>query len=67
MKDDNNLTLGLLESEREWRRFMIDEIKELKRDIKIVRKNMGALKVRVAVMASLFGGAGSFLIKFMDS
>ena len=51
--DENNLTLGLLESEREWRRFMIDEIKELNIQSKIGYKLLTYIREGVSLLIAV--------------
>ncbi|MCK5615252.1 hypothetical protein KAR91_76015 [Candidatus Pacearchaeota archaeon] len=64
MSDDE--LVKLLENEKEWRRFIITEVKEIKKDCNSIRKNMSALKVKVAVVAAGFGATTATLVKLLD-
>jgi len=58
------------ENEREWRRFLLDEVRNLRGDIGEIKEEVGkvnsvltGLKVKVAVVASIISGAVAITIK----
>lgn len=51
-----------MNNEQEWRTLLLGEIKEIKKDLKIIQKEMTTLKVKVAMFSSLIGSAASLLI-----
>lgn len=48
----------LLDNEREWRRYLIDEIRRMNKDI-------SSLKSRVAAVSALIGSGFSILIQWV--
>lgn len=60
----------LLENEREWRRYMIKEMGELKVEVHELRILTTTLKVKYGLIATIFGFIGGFigpLFKYFNS
>jgi hypothetical protein len=51
-----------MNNEQEWRTLLLGEIKEIKKDLRLIQKEMTTLKVKVAMFSSLIGSAASLLI-----
>lgn len=59
----------LLENEREWRRYMIREMRDLKTEVHQLRILTTTLKVKYGLVATIFGFIGGFLgplIKYLN-
>lgn len=51
----------LLENEKEWRRYMIQEMKDLKKEVHQLSILTTTLKVKYGLIAGFFGFIGGFL------
>ena len=49
------------ENEREWRRFLLEEIRLMRMEIKQLNEGMTTLKIKAALLVSLIGGVAGFL------
>ena len=54
-----------MDSEQEWRQFMLGEIKEIRNDLKEVKSEMMTLKIKVAIFSSLVGSVASFIAQII--
>jgi hypothetical protein len=52
----------LLENEKEWRRYMIDEIKAIKREQSKQGKHLVALKIRASIWGFISGSIPAIII-----
>lgn len=57
----------LIENDKEWRRVLMEDIKELKDEIRQIKESvntskieLSTFKIRVAAFASAFGGAAGY-------
>jgi hypothetical protein len=74
----NNIIMKEVESEKEWRRYLIDEVRALKSEIKsdigeVRRENkeiieaLTTMKVKIGIAASLIGGASGLILSYLKS
>jgi len=58
---------AILSNEKEWRRYMMEEIKEIKNSQIEMRISVSDLKTKVAFFGAIFGAVGSFLTTYIKS
>lgn len=66
MKKEDDLAAEMRSMDREWRNHLMNEIRDIKQDCRNIRKNMNALKIKVAIISSMFGLASSALLHLKD-
>lgn len=66
MKKEDELAAEMRVMDREWRQHLMNEVKELRKDIKSIRKGMGKLKLTVALMSSSFGAISAAVLKYFE-
>jgi phosphotransferase system glucose/maltose/N-acetylglucosamine-specific IIC component len=51
-----------MRNDQEWRQHLLDEIKELRNDVSVIKAEMITLKVKVTGFGSLVGAVVSYII-----
>jgi hypothetical protein len=49
-----------MNNEQEWRLHLLHEIKEIRKDLEILKSEMLTLKLKVAAFSAIIGSLGSF-------
>ena len=55
-----------MNNDQEWRSHLFDEIKELRREVGEIKREMISLKIKVAGFSSFIGAAISFIMNKMQ-
>jgi len=50
-----------IDNDREWRYFLMAELKEIKADVKRIQEEMLTLKIKVATFGAIIGSVSSFI------
>ncbi len=50
-----------MNNDQEWRSHLFEEIKEIRRDLSIVKQEMMTLKLKVATFSAVLGSLSSYL------
>lgn len=50
-----------MNNDQEWRNHLFSEIKELRKDVSVIKSEMATLKVKVAGFSSVVGAIVSFI------
>lgn len=50
-----------MNNDQEWRQHLFEEIKELRKDVSVIKSEMITLKVKVAGFSSLIGGVIAYI------
>lgn len=54
-----------MNNDQEWRSFLLDEVREMRKDLADVKKEMTTLKVKVAFFSSIIGSVATFIANKM--
>jgi hypothetical protein len=52
-----------MNNDQEWRQHLFDEIKELRKDVSVIKSEMITLKIKVAGISSFIGGLVAYILK----
>jgi hypothetical protein len=55
----------LLESEKEWRRFLMSEVQDIKKTQNEMLLTMTTLKIKIGAFSSVFGAIGALAITWI--
>jgi hypothetical protein len=50
-----------MNNDQEWRQHLLDEIKEIRKDVSEIKSEMISLKIKVAVFSSIIGSLATFV------
>lgn len=50
-----------MNNDQEWRHHLFEEIKEIRKDLAVVKSEMISLKVKVATFSAIIGSIASYL------
>lgn len=51
-----------MNNDQEWRQHLFDEIKELRKDVSLIKSEMISLKVKVAGISSFIGAIVTYIV-----
>lgn len=50
-----------MNNDQEWRQHLFDEIKELRKDVSLIKQEMVSLKLKIGAFSSFVGATASYL------
>ncbi len=74
----NNIKMNEINSEREWRRYLIEEVRTLRQDIKselkevhkenkVIIETLTTLKVKIGVASGVIGGVSGLIVTYLKA